>query len=105
MVSLDGASISCRRKEGMIIIHKGIVYAKTFYGGMVLFFGKGGGGILPHPPSTRVLLISIDEITLRSSFVVAFRQPWLLIFDWPFLHLPFFDGNEARINLTGDRRP
>ena len=49
--------------------------------------------------------ILINEITLRSPFVVAFRQPWLLIFVWPFPHLPFLDGNEARTNLTRDHRP
>ena len=51
------------------------------------------------------MLISIDKISLRSPFVVHFRQPWLLIFDWPFSHLRFLGGNEARTNLTGDQRP
>ena len=49
------------------------------------------------------MFISIDEIALKSPFVVAFRQPCLLIFDWSFSH-PFFDGDETRTNLTGGRR-
>ena len=35
----DGASFSCGREEGMVIICRGMVYAKMFCGGMVLFYG------------------------------------------------------------------
>ena len=47
MVSLDGASFSRRRKEGMVIIYRGMVYAKFFYGEMVLF---SGGMVSPRVP-------------------------------------------------------
>ena len=50
------------------------------------------------------MLILIDEITLRSPFVGAFRQPWFANIRLAFSHLPFLDGNEARSILTGDRR-
>ena len=43
-------------------------------------------------------------ITLKNQFVVAFRQPWLPIFDWSSPHLLFRDGSEARTNQTSDPR-
>ena len=34
MVSLDGASFPRRRKGWMVIIRRGMIFAKIFYGGM-----------------------------------------------------------------------
>ena len=59
VTTLAGRSLSYfptrKRKGEVVIIYTRMVYAKIFHGGKVLL--SGGGGISPHPLSTRVLYV------------------------------------------------
>ena len=45
----NGASFACIRKRGVVIIYRGVVYAKMFYGGWCCF-PAGWHPLASHPP-------------------------------------------------------
>ena len=91
----EGASFSCRRKRGMVIIYRVMVYAKMFYGGWCCF----PGGMASSLNSSTAYRVNCANDTKYTYFKKKQRQQrFLTFYSITYHEVPVYHNKQKDIN-------